>query len=289
MELQNYGLLFHLTALVQFVNLKNLCKNIIRITHYFDLTYTSSNTIIKIQLFSFIESTFQTWLFANKRNHLSRIVKGNASPSILNKCIEVVSPSSAWRSRAARAHPCVTYSCCDVRPRSADHMWRGCSFRELHTPYSRLENLPGRHLPSFILFLKPYIGPMFSFLPSCSNLNLLVFLYTWPECKTNNQRGKATRINFEPQERRELSHPPCGKLPSTSIWSCLSRYRNDWWGTLSNSPSRVPPTLKPLAAWPSIKFESDRVRYVSFCLLSPTDTYRMMILSFRADHRYSIR
>lgn len=34
------------------------------------------------------------------------------------------------------------------------------------------------------------------FLPSCSNLNLLVFLYTWSECKANNQRGKPTRINF---------------------------------------------------------------------------------------------
>lgn len=61
--------------------------------------------------------------------------------------------------------------------------------------------------PSFILFLKPYIGPMFSFLPSCSNLNLLVFLYTWTECNTNNQRARqlvstSARTHYFPSQDR---------------------------------------------------------------------------------------
>lgn len=72
----------------------------------------------------------------------------------------------------------------------------GGSLRELgHLPW-KPTNPRWRcvYLPSFILFLKPYIGPMFSFLPSCSNLNLLVFLYTWLECKANNQRGKLYQV-----------------------------------------------------------------------------------------------
>lgn len=50
------------------------------------------------------------------------------------------------------------------------------------------------------------LGAMFSFLPSCSNLNLLVFLYTWPECKANNQRAEPTRINFASSARPTDSH-----------------------------------------------------------------------------------